>query len=140
MTEITPVPALGISIQAAVGDGLQIVFQTHVDQATPPKELNAMLDRLTAATKRQQAKVDLVALEKNLKVNLAQLERQREDRSRIEATLSTPDPTRRLTNKNEADLKQKREQADVNEKRMQDMIRDIQEEITKTQALIAQDG
>lgn len=129
-------PALGISVQCAAGDA-QIVFQTHVAQDVDAASINALLDRLTKAAARQKAKAELPALEKRLKVETKQLERLREDRTRIEASLATPQKGRRNPQRNEVQLKHQREQADATEKRFMEIIAEITETITATQALIA---
>lgn len=129
-------PALGISVQCTAGDSV-IVFQTHVDQATDDAALNTLLDRLTKAAARQKAKAELPALEQRLKVETAQLTRLREDRTRIESALSAPQEGRRNQDRNAADLKVKRDQADATEKRYIEIIADINETIAATQALIA---
>lgn len=58
--EVTVVPALGFSFQAAVGDGRQIVMQGHVAGDAPPAELNAQLDKVSAAIQRQVLKQRLL--------------------------------------------------------------------------------
>jgi hypothetical protein len=129
-------PALGISVQCAAGDS-QIVFQTHVAQETPKAELDALVDRLSAVAARQKAKVTLDEAKRNRKANVVQLERLREDRTRVEAMLAAPQEGRRNQDRNAADLKQKREQADANEKRFMEIIREADDEIAALEAVIA---
>lgn len=132
-------PALGVSFQ---GLGGALVFQTHVDQNTSVADLNALVDKLDRVAKRQQAKLDLVDLEKNLKVNEDQVLRMREDRARVEQQLTAPQEGRRNPNRatDDAKLRQAREQADVTEKRYVEIIGGFREQITAAKALIAAEG
>lgn len=134
MSEIEKEPAIGISVNCGA-----IVFQTFLPQDADDKTINSMLDKLAKAGARQQAKVELETMRKNLKVNETQLTRMREDRARVEQTLSAQAEGRRGGQRNEADLKLKREQADVNEKRMIEILNEAKEEIRATEALIAGD-
>lgn len=58
--QVAVVPALGFSFQAAVGDGRQIVMQSHVAGDASPAELNAVLDKVSAAIHRQVLKQRLM--------------------------------------------------------------------------------
>lgn len=130
-------PALGVSVQCAAGEST-IVFQTHIPLEDANKaKLDSMVDMLTAVAARQKAKVELVEMRKNLKVNEDQLVRMREDRVRVERDLTAPAEGRRNQDRNAAELTKQRGQADANEKRFGEIIRDIKEAIAATEAVIA---
>lgn len=139
MAEVIKEPALGISIQCQAGT-TGIVFQTFVEKDAGLKEINGLLDRVTKAAARQQAKVDLVELEKNLKVNMDQLVRMREDRARIEARSAAPQEGRRNQTRAPVLNEQQREQADANDKRLGEIIGDMIKQIDDTKAVIADEG
>lgn len=137
--ETVKAPALGISIQVAAGPGVQIVFQTHVDQETPLPELNKLVDGYMRAADRQRAKADLLELERALKTQEDTLRYQREDRARIEAMTPPVDANRRLPKPVEEKNKVQRAQADANDKRLTDIIAGMREQIEATKAIIAKD-
>ena len=58
--------ALGISVNAQVDAGRQIVFQTHIDVDTSQEDLDALLDKLNVAADRQVAFYEIPVLEKEL--------------------------------------------------------------------------
>ena len=135
--EAEKAPALGISVQCAAGEAT-LVFQTHVDQATDKATLDELVDRLTAVAARQKAKVDLVDVEKNLKVSERDLGRMRDDRARVELALTAPQEGRRNPNRVDlAKLQQQRDQADINEKRYEENIRELREMQVALKAIIA---
>lgn len=84
MTENTK-PALGISFQCEVGQGRQIVFQTHMDSEAPLPWINAILDKLNAAVERQTAKIAVEQLEHQRNLRKATLTTLQADYSMIEA-------------------------------------------------------
>lgn len=135
----TKVPALGVSLTALGG---ALVFQTFVDRDVSVQDLNALVDKFDMVGRRQQAKLDLVELEKNLKVNEDQLVRMREDRGRIEQQLAAPQEGRRNPQRgaDEAKLRQSRDQADATEKRMIEVIENFRVQIDAAKALIAAEG
>lgn len=131
----TVAPALGISVQVQAGTA-QLVFQTHVPQDASTGVLNELVDRIQKVAKRQQAVADLAELQKNLKVNEQQLVRMREDRARIDALSAAPQEGRKNPNRAaDADLTKQRSQADANDRRMQEIIADIRQQIADTEAI-----
>lgn len=84
VAEAKTAPALGISFKASVGDGKELVFQTHVPQEIEPKELNALLDKIKAAAERQGAFADLVQLENELERHMTALSSQDAEAARID--------------------------------------------------------
>lgn len=60
--------ALGISVQAAVDNGRQIVFQTHVDVDMSAEDLDKLLDKLNLAADRQAAFYEIPALKKAVRL------------------------------------------------------------------------
>lgn len=56
--------ALGISINAQVDQGRQIIFQTHVDADTTQEQLDELLDKLNVACDRQAAFYEIPGLQK----------------------------------------------------------------------------
>ena len=65
MTEQTK-PAIGISLQIQLDQRRQLVFQSHVDQEQP-EALDKLLDRLTKAGDRQDAKYHVEAVKRLLR-------------------------------------------------------------------------
>lgn len=137
--EIVKAPALGISIQSTAG-GHQIVFQTHVDQATSKEELDKLTDRFIAVANRQQAKSDLIELEKNREVQIQQLENLRADRARIDMALAAsaePNNGRRTARISPTEEKA-REQSVVMEDQLIKVLKRFETQIKETQAIIGQ--
>lgn len=60
--------ALGISVQAQVDNGRQIVLQTHVDANAPKEEIDALLDKLNMAADRQAAFYEIPQLQKAVRL------------------------------------------------------------------------
>lgn len=60
--------ALGISVNAQVDQGRQIVFQTHVDADMSPEDLNRLLDKLNLACDRQAAFYEIPQLKKAVRL------------------------------------------------------------------------
>ena len=66
-TDVTQVPALGMSYQFAVGDkGMTLVFQSHVESSASLTTINALLDKIAAAALRQSKLVELADLDEKL--------------------------------------------------------------------------
>lgn len=58
--------ALGVSVNAQVDARRQVVFQTHIAQDTPQKDLDELLDGLNASIDRQVAFYQIEELENSL--------------------------------------------------------------------------
>lgn len=67
--------AVGVSFQVEVGDGMGIVFQTHIpaDQAANG-QLHGLLDHFYEAGRRQRAKGEIKALRKHIEGQRKQIE------------------------------------------------------------------
>jgi len=73
-------PALGVSFNLPLDErGRNLVFQTHIDAASSPQEINALLDKVVAAGERQFAKYELKRLELDLRALKEQVKRQEDD-------------------------------------------------------------
>ena len=79
------VPAIAVSIDHQISDGRIIRFQTGVAQDAAPAELNALLDKLTAAMDRQAAKYKVEALTAQLAEDEKLYTLRLEDMTRIDA-------------------------------------------------------
>ena len=66
--------ALGITVQMQIGERRQIAMQTHVTRDCSEADLNAVLDKATAALDRQNAKYRIQELRVVLVQNLKQYE------------------------------------------------------------------
>lgn len=49
-------PAIGMSLSIEIGRGRSIVFQSHIERDSDLPAINSLLDKITAAADRQQAK------------------------------------------------------------------------------------
>lgn len=78
------VPAVVVSLDHQISEGRIIRFQTGVAQGASPAELNALLDKLTAAMDRQAAKYKLEALEAQVKEDERLYVMRQEDMTRID--------------------------------------------------------
>lgn len=81
---IDALPALGISYKVGLGDGKELVFQTHVPQTINPGTLNEMIDKLRVAADRQAAFSDLVELEKVLEQQTTAMLAAEEQKAKID--------------------------------------------------------
>lgn len=136
--QIEKAPALGFSIMLQAGTA-QLTFQTFIDRDADIAAINELVDKVTTVLDRQKAKADLVDMRKHLKVQEAQLVRMREDRGRIETAAAIPQDGRRNPNRAQdaQKLEQQRQQADVNEKRMGEIITEARNEIAAAEAVVA---
>lgn len=134
------VPAIMVSMDHQVSEGRIIRFSTGIPRDVPAPELNALLDKLSAATDRQQAKYELERLEEGVKREEKLYVQQQEDLARMDGEAAavwartkrtdwTPD---KLTG---AQLKD-RENAQVSIARRRDMIVASREQIAKLKATI----
>jgi hypothetical protein len=78
------VPAIGISLTHTVAENRNIVFQGFIPAAAPRAELDALLDKLFAASARQQAIATLPGLRKRLANEEKMLVRATEDIYRLD--------------------------------------------------------
>lgn len=138
MSEVVKAPALGISIQSTAG-AHQIVFQTHVDQETPKEELDTLTDRWIAVVARQQAKADLVELEKNREVQVTQLTSLRENLSRVDQKLteSAPSDGRRAPRISPHELKS-RDDLVAMDKNLVAVLQRFDKQIAETRVIIGE--
>ena len=140
------VPAIMLSVDHQVSEGRIIRFSTGLPRDVSPGELNALLDKLAAASDRQQAKHELQRLEDGLKREEKLYVQQQEDLVRLDEEAKaryaasgrkaewSPD---KLTG---AQLKD-RENAEVSIQRRRDMIVASREQAAKLKATIhAHDG
>lgn len=134
------VPAIMLSMDHQVSEGRIVRFSTGIPRDVAPSELNALLDKLAAATDRQQAKYELQRLEEGVKREEKLYVQQQEDLTRMDAeaearwqqTKRTPWAPDKLTG---AQLKD-RENAEVSIARRRDMIVASREQIAKLKATI----
>jgi hypothetical protein len=54
------VPAVAITFNATIGPQRTIIFQTHIERDLPVRDYNELLDKLTSAVRRQEAKGELI--------------------------------------------------------------------------------
>ena len=140
------VPAIMISVDHQVSEGRIIRFSTGVPRDVSAGVLNGLLDKLAAASDRQQAKHELQRLEDGLKREEKIYVQQQEDLVRLDEEAKaryaasgrkaewTPD---KLTG---AQIKD-RENAEVSIARRRDTIIASREQISKLKAMIhAHDG
>ena len=140
------VPAIMLSMDHQVDDGRIIRFSTGIPRDVPVAELNALLDKLAAATDRQRAKYEIQRLEEGLKREEKLYVQQQEDLVRLdeEAKARYAAGNRRgewsLDKLTGAQLKD-RENAEVSIARRRDMILASREQVAKLKATIhAHDG
>ena len=76
-------PALGFSIQQDLGGGQNIVLQTHLTNDVGPADLNAMLDKMSAAATRLKARHQLGGLVMEFEKERENFERMRADEARL---------------------------------------------------------
>lgn len=132
---MNPVPgvAIGISYKCALGDGKEMVLQTHVDSETPLPALNAVLDKLRMASERQAAYGDLVQLEQALQQHQNGLQNALEQQAKLEAR---QEPGRRGPAKLSVADQKAKENFDTSMDQFKKMIERIQADIGKTKAKI----
>ena len=134
------VPAIMLSMDHQVSEGRIVRFSTGIPRDVPAHELNALLDKLAAATDRQQAKYELERLEDGLKREEKLYVQQQEDlvrmdeeaKARWSATKRTDWTPDKLTG---AQLKD-RENAEVSIARRRDMIFASREQLAKLKAMV----
>jgi hypothetical protein len=120
-------PAIMVSYDHQVSDGRILRFSTGVARDAEPAAINALLDKLTAATDRQAAKYEL----EKLKETLAQEEKfytlRQEDLVRIDASAQAEWETSNrkapwTADKLSATKRQERQQAEIMAQRLRDSI------------------
>lgn len=87
--KVDTVPALGFSFRAAVGDGREIVMQSHVVADATADELNRMLDKCSAAIHRQVQKQRLVDTKEMLRRHEATAVAMEKQMAQVEANART---------------------------------------------------
>ena len=83
--KVESTPAIGISVQCAVSEQRQVVFQCFVPMDADPSVLNAALDKVVLAAERQEARVRLPAARRRLEQLGKVHERAVEDMFRLDA-------------------------------------------------------
>lgn len=78
------VPAIGISVQHAIDETRQLVFQCHVGSDQSDKEINDLVDRLFKASNRQSAILRLPAARALLENYTTMRKRMAEDLVRVD--------------------------------------------------------
>lgn len=136
---IENIPAIMISVDHQVSEGRIVRFSTGIAQAAPLSEINGLLDKLSAATDRQQAKCELEKAQGDLKREEKLYAQQMEDMARLDGQQQAeyersgkraPWAPERLTAAQQKD----RENAEVSIKRRRDMIVALREHVAKVQA------
>ena len=77
-------PALGFSLQVDLGAGRVCTLQTHVASDCSLRDLNMMLDKMTAAGDRQRAHYKIEELERDLKQTEKEQAQHQEDLDRVD--------------------------------------------------------
>ena len=131
-------PALGISYKVGLGDGKELVFQTHVPQTIGGDALNTLIDKLRDTADRQAAFSDLVELEKALEQQTTARATAEEQKVRIAADYEAKwkdsgkrgEPRLTQAEKNQLD------NFDKSRQQFESMVERIQAQIDKTKAKI----
>lgn len=134
--ETAQYPALGISVKTQASEGREIVFQTHIAQDASIVDLNALLDKMTAAADRQSAKAALITLYRDLEDHEKQLRQLEEDYSNIEANaaaLWAKNGRKGDYKPNQRDAAQK-QQVEANVKRWREVIGKLKLRIAEFEA------
>lgn len=77
--------AMGMSLQVDLGAGRVCTLQTFIPNDCPQVELNAMLDKMTAAGARQRAAYKVEELERDLEKLQREHDQQNEDLAKVDA-------------------------------------------------------
>jgi hypothetical protein len=138
---IENVPAIMLSFDHQVSDGRIIRFSTGIAQAARPEELNALLDKLTAAADRQEAKYRLERLANDLKREEKLYEQGTADMLRLdeEARASYQQSGRRADwspDKLTGAQRKDRENAEVSMSRRRDMIVALREQVALARGIV----
>ena len=80
--------AIGFSVQYQLDDGRNLAFSSCIDAECDPASLNAALDKLVDAAERQQARIKIPRLRKELERMETSQERAAEDMFRLDAESS----------------------------------------------------
>lgn len=150
MSQVESTPAIGISVQCAVSDKRQVVFQCFVPMDCVPADLNAALDKVVLAAERQEARTRLPLAKKELATWTKYAKSATEDVARIDAEREAASELRRERNANrrgdaklnaqETAHEQKaiaeRAQALVNIERSHEEVRQRQEEIAELESTL----
>ena len=75
--------ALGLSVQISIGEKRAIAVQTHVTRDCPDTELNALLDKVTRALDRQNAKYRMHELQVQRDLRVKKIAEMMENHSQI---------------------------------------------------------
>lgn len=140
--EVGVAPALGISMNVQVDGNRQLVFQTHVGRDDPPQVLHAALDTIAKAADRQVARYMLVSLRKELARHKKALADQIEDTERVNADNKARWEEGGRKGPYKLDAKEKAALANIliSKQKYQKEIADIEQQITDTEAKVADLG
>lgn len=141
MTEqaATPIAAIGVSYTEQTAEGAQIVFQTHFAQDTPRAEMDALIDKLALAARRQKALAALPALREHRAATLKMATRATEDLARIDAEQGFEQNGRRGARKGSMTQKVDREKAVVGIERWKADIEKIDDKIAEFEKILTGD-
>jgi len=81
--------AVGMTLSTQIGEGRSLVMQTYIPRDASVREYHLVLDKLGAATDRQKAKYDLLAVEMSLAQHNKMLAQLKEDYDRIAQDIET---------------------------------------------------
>ena len=135
------VTAIAVSFDHQLSDGRILRFHTGIAEDASAEELNALLDRLTAASDRQAARYKLQALQADLVKNERMYQERAEDVIRIDAEAEAaygrsnrkvPWSPDQLTPKQ----KQDRDNVAIMGKRLKEMILEQRGEIAQLQQVV----
>lgn len=130
--------ALGISYKVGLGDGKELVFQTHVPQTINPEALNGMIDKLRVAGDRQGAFSDLLQLEKAKEQHIDAIENMDRQAAEVEENAASlyKASGKRGEYKMTAPELQKKKQSQDTRRKFVDMLKKIEEQIDEAKAKI----
>ncbi len=83
-----------VTVARQLAPGSQVVFEAVIDRASEQSEIDGLLDRLVAATDRQEAMIQLAAHLGQLRLDQGLLERQKKDYARNNAKFVAEDEAR----------------------------------------------
>lgn len=90
--------ALGISLRAQMGEGRELVFQTHIPRDTEAAAIDTLIDKLHSVAQRQLAVAEIELLKRECLINERQATQIRNDRqdvlAKAEMEWSTSDTRR----------------------------------------------
>lgn len=88
MTEVVPVaPVIGISISTELPGKRSLVFQTHVDQNMPKKDMDALVDKVQDVADRQFSRYLIEAIEAELEQHEKMAEDQVQRIAQVESNI-----------------------------------------------------